>query len=31
LPQHGVIAAMFGAGIGLSTKGTGNPLEDDYF
>jgi hypothetical protein len=31
LPQYGIIAAMFGAGIGESTKGTGNPPPDDYF
>lgn len=31
LPEHGVIAALFGAGVGDSTDGVGDPPTDDYF
>jgi hypothetical protein len=31
LPKNGIIAALFGAGVGDSTHGTGNPPTDDYF
>jgi hypothetical protein len=31
LPQNGIIAALFGAGVGPSTHGTGDPPTDDYF
>ena len=31
LPEYGVIAALFGAGVGDSTHGTGNPPTDGWF
>lgn len=31
LPSHGIIAALFGAGVGDSTDGLGQPPTDDWF
>jgi len=31
LPEHGIIAALFGAGVGDSTDGVGSPPSDDWF
>ena len=31
LPEHGIIAALFGAGVGDSTDGVGSPPTDDWF
>jgi hypothetical protein len=31
LPAHGIIAALFGAGVGDSTDGLGQPPTDDWF
>lgn len=31
LPDHGIIAALFGAGVGDSTDGIGSPPTDDWF
>ena len=31
LPEYGVVAALFGAGVGDSTHGTGNPPTDGWF
>ncbi|MFP5259499.1 MAG: hypothetical protein ACLGQH_10800, partial [Acidobacteriota bacterium] len=31
LPDHGIIAALFGAGVGDSTDGLGQPPTDDWF
>ena len=31
LPKNGIIVAMFGAGVGISTQGISDPPTDDYF